>query len=225
MSDDGIVLKWPSEDVRALRAQMERGRRELGISIPTSLRWAAKAFLQSMAKSTKIAPKYRAYKEIGITRTKRNKVYEIDTKYQTPRRKGKSTRASWQGPWRKQLIYAPNESSLKRRPAVMIAMRGLAAQAWLECGARGRMKITKAEAGGSRGAKNKRIMRKAARRWVEFRAYMRGPNPRIEIGNNLRYAVSALTGGEATVESAMSRAAAGMAHRITETIKRKMGAR
>lgn len=224
-SNDIISITWPSNDVSALIAQMRRGEREVGLSVPTALRWAAKAVLQSVAKSTRVSPQYRQYKEVGVTRTKKNKIYEVDTKFQTPMRRGKATRASWQGPWRKQLIYAPNEAALKRRRAVVIAMRGLAAQSWLECGARGRLRITKAEMGGSRSARNKRIMRKAARRWVDFKAHLSGANPRIEIINNLRYITSALNGGEESINTAMKRAAAGMAERIRKTVARKMGAR
>jgi hypothetical protein len=215
-----VTLEWSRSDLNALKAQMERAQELLGKSMAASVQMAMKAVLNSLAKSTRVAERYRAYEQVGVSRSGLNKVYKVTTKYSTPARRGKSLRRSWQGDWRSQLIYAPNESSLKRRPAVIVAMRGLAAESWRQAGARSALRIGKAEMGGSRAAHNTRIMRKAARRWVSVDKDLRSDNPYMRVTNQLKYIRQALQGGEQSVNTAMKRAADGMAHRIDNELKK-----
>jgi hypothetical protein len=219
-----VGLEWSKEDMARLMAQMERAREVLGKSMAASVQMAMKAVLQSVAKSTRVSEPFRAYKQVGVSRSGKNKVWEVTTKYRTPMRKGKALRRSWQGDWRKQLIYAPTEAQLKRRPAVIVAMSGLAAESWKQVLSRSLLEKTKAELKGSRKARNTRIMRKAARRWVSVDKNLRSHNPYMRISNSLKYIRQALQGGEQSINTAMRRAADGMAHRIDETLKQKVKA-
>ena len=128
-------------------------------------------------------------------------------------------RRNWQGDWRKQIIYAPSEEELRKRPAVIIAMRGLAAQTWREAGRRGGFRITAAERGGSRKAHNTRIMRRAAHRWVIYREKLSGSDPYCWLRNQLPYIEHAMTGGKHAVGTAMDRAARGLDKMIARRLE------
>lgn len=217
-------ISFPDAQVDRLFAQMKRGANVLGKSIPSMQRLAMKAVLQSMATSTKVSQEYRDYKEVGVSRSGLNKVYEVETRYQTPKRKGKAVRASWRGNWRKQLIYARNENELKQRRAVIIAMRGLAAESWVQAGKRGRISLTKVEKLTRRSAHNAYIMKRAAHRWVTWNQSTKLDDPYIMVRNRLPYIESALEGGKNTIDTAMERGARGLEHMVDKMVKRKFRA-
>ena len=217
-------------DVQSLQRQMERARKELGVSLPQAIKMAMRHVLSGLADATQISQPYREYEDLGpVERSKvGNRRYVVTTKYQTPKRKGKALRRSWQGPFRGQLIYARNERELKRRPAVIIAMRGVARQSWIEAGKKSKLRLTAKELAGTattaqaRSAKNKRRMRKAARRWVEYKAVMTGDNPYIAITNRIRH-ISAAT-SPSSLSNVMGRAALMFSNRIDGLVQKKLEA-
>jgi hypothetical protein len=226
MGDDvmsvAVSIDFPKEDVQKLMAQMKRAQKALNMRQPQVVKMGATHVLSALADSTKIGEPYREYQDTGKTsRSGKNKVYVVQTRYQTPKRKGKALRRSWQGPLRGQIIYAKNERELKRRPAVIIAMRGVARQSWMEAGKKAKLRLTAREKAGTataaqaRAAQNKRRMRKAARRWVEYSAVLRGDNPYIKVTNRIRHINEALNGGQMAVATAMSRAADKMEKKIS----------
>jgi cell division septum initiation protein DivIVA len=230
MSAAQFSIDFPREDVRALFRAMDRAQAVLGKSVPQAQRMAMKSVLSSMAASTKVSKEFRDYRQetetqFGITfgatsRSGRNKVYLVKTKYATPKRKGKALRRSWQGPWREQLIYAPNEQELKQRRAVIIQMRGLAAETWRQAGLRGGIRLTKAQKATARSAHNAYITKRAARRWVEWASSARGDDPFIRITNSLPYIEAALEGGNQAASTAMARGARGLEHHIDKQLAR-----
>lgn len=206
-------IEFPDQDVKELMRQMDRARRILNKDISGSVFMAMKYVMQSLSKSTRISQKYRAYTDTGrISRSGLNHIYAVATKYRTPRRYGKSLRRSWQGDWREQLIYAKNERELRQRPAVIIAMRGLAKESWRAGGARNKMNMPRS--GDTSSARNKSIMQKAARRWIDTDSRLTGEDPFMSVKNNLKYITDAIEGGDQAVSSSLERAAKSMAHSI-----------
>lgn len=218
------TIEFPKEDVKSLMRQMERARKELGKSFGASVLMAMKYILQSVAKSTKIAEPYRAYRHVGASRSGKLQAYQVTTKYQTPRRKGKALRRSWQGPWRGQMIYAKNEQELKQRPALIVAMRGLAAESWKQAGDRANIRVPKKMMDNKTGARNMRIMKKAAHRWVAVDKRLTGDDPFIQLTNNLKYIGDALVGGESSISTSLERAARSMEKSLDNQIAKKFAA-
>jgi hypothetical protein len=229
-SSPQVTLSFPTEDVRALFRAMDRAQAVLGKSIPQAQLMAMKSVLSSMAASTKVSDEFREYRQLtemqhgvvlsSFSRSGKNRMYAVKTKYQTPKRKGKALRSSWQGPWREQIIYAPNETELKQRRAVIIQMRGLAAETWRQCANRGGVRLTKGERATKRSAHNAYITKKAARRWVAWRANRHGDDPYIRVTNSLPYINEALDGGPMAVSTAMARGARGLEHQIDRQLDR-----
>jgi hypothetical protein len=221
-----LSIKFERADVDRFYKAMQRMESELGMSHKHALRTGAQKVLRSLAQSTKVSKPYRDYKEVGVSRSGMNKVYEVTTKYRTPKRKGKALRSSWQGPWRGQLIYAKNEQELKRRSAVMIAMRGAAQESWRQVGQKGKFKIqiSKGIQDDPRKSKWKRAMKKAARRWVSYLQVFGKAEQYIKIGNDIEYIKQAMIGGKQTVDTVMQRATKGMIHQIETRLKAKAAA-
>lgn len=216
-----IAFSENQRSINELRKAMKVYEAGLNVDMGVSLKVAARSVLSSLAKDTTVAEKYREYQDTGEkSRSGQNRKYLVTTKYATPMRKGKALRRSWQGPWRKQVIYAKNEQELKRRPAVIIAMRGLAAESWRALGKRGKITV-KDWSKDTRAAKNKRITKKAARRWVEWRSSLRGPLQYIVVTNHLQYIEHALQGGIAAVTSATERGARAMLHELENKVRKR----
>ena len=215
------------QGMRDLQRQMDRAQKELSLAQPQAIKMAMTHVLSGLSKETKISQPYRDYQDAGEVKNSKvgNRRYVVTTRFQTPRRKGKTLRRSWQGPVRGQLIYARNERELKRRRAVIIGMRGVARQSWLEAGKKAKLRLTKREIEGTatmaqaRAAQNKRRMRKAARRWVSYRADLRGDNPSITITNSIRH-ISAATPPSA-LSNLMNQASKMMENRINGLIRKK----
>lgn len=221
-SQSSFRIDFPRKDVNALYKQIKRATREIGLSVPQALRLSMRSVLNSLSTSTRVSDEYREYREVGISRSKQNRVYAVTTRYRTPKRKGKSTRASWRGPLREQLIYAYNENDLKTRPAVIIAMRGLAKESWKQAGKKGNIKLNKVESSSARNAHNARIMKRAAHRWVEYTDSRKLDNPFVRVSNKLSYIENALQGGVNSVDTAMERAGRGLEKAIDKIAKRKL---
>lgn len=220
------LVEVSRKDIAGVMAQLNRAQREVGLSAPRSMNLAMRAVLNSLATSTKVSKEFRDYRQVGESRSGKNKVYEVTTRYATPARKGKALRRSWtSGPWRGQLIYAENEDALKKRPAVIIAMRGLAAETFRQAGRKGGFHIPKKAQADSRAGRNMRIMMKAARRWAEYESHLKGDDPWLKMTNTLDYAQDALSGGASSVNTAMERAARALEHTLDNMMAKKYGAK
>ena len=221
-SSAGINIAFDPNDMRRITEQMARARKELGVSLPHSVNIASRAILNSLAASTKVSQTRRTYRSTGErSRSGINQKFEVWTRFSTPKRKGKATRASWQGPFRWQPIWAKNEAALKKRRAMIIVMSGLAKASFGQAMRKGRYGFPKSAMGKGTSATNQRIMLKAAHRWVDVTKNTRGDNPFFKMVNNLRHIFSALRNGPQTVDSAMGRAADGMEKNITKQLARR----
>jgi len=213
-SDAPFAVEIERESVEGLSRAMGRFRTELGKTQRAALHMGKRMVLRSLAADTRVAKKYRDYRDTGeVSRSGLNRKFIVRTKYQRPKRKGKDLRRSWQGPWRDQAIWAKNVRELKQRRAVIIAMRGLAKESWKALGARGRVRVK----GFDQPSRNKRIMKKAARRWVVYRQNMAGNKPYVMLSNHLRYITQALKSGSYSVNNAIrnaGRAMEGMTDRM-----------
>lgn len=208
-AEQGIQLEWPEEDVRALWRQIERNRKELGRSLGSSVKFAAWHLIRSLGKSTRVAPKYRPYKEIHET-PKERKAKGGGKKYEITTRKG----------GRKKTFNIRSKKGvreLKQMPQVRIGNRGLAKASWRfaigEFG--GRSKVSKK--GFACGIET------FAQTKVDVDRKFERDEANVRITNKLDYIREAMQGGERAVDSAMARAARGMSSHIDEQIKRKMG--
>lgn len=219
-----VIASVSRESVLGLRDSIDRFQKELGVGRATAFRAAAGKVLNSLGKNTTVANRYRDFTDTGErSRSGLNKLYIVHTKYTTPKRKGKALRRSWQGNWRDQQIWARGVRELKRRPAVIVGMRGLAKESWRAVGKSGRVKLTKGElrtgsAGDFRAARNTRIMKKAARRWVIWRANYVGDTPYIRIRNNLKYIRHAVKSG--AVNDAVQAGTRGMLHEMQRRVEK-----
>jgi hypothetical protein len=213
-----FTIKFPAEDVGRFMSSIESLQKELGWSARGSFRMGGKAMLTSLASRTKVSQPHRDFVHKGESRSGKNQVYEVLTKYRTPKRKGKALRRSWQGPWRGQLIYAKNETELKQRRAMIIAMQGVAKESWAQAGKKGQIRITKKDEGNPRNA---RIMKKAARRWVEYKLRITEKEQYLQVTNTMRHIEQALIGGRAAASEALGKAASAVERTIINTIKRK----
>jgi len=215
MAEEDFRVEVKRESVAALNGAMQRFQRDLGASNREALHTGKRHVLRSLAAGTRTAKKYRDFRDTGETsRSGLNKKFIVRTKYATPKRKGKALRRSWQGPWRDQVIWAKNVRELKRRRAVVIAMRGLASESWNALGSRGRVRVK----GFDQASRFKRIMKKAARRWVIYRQQMSGDHPYVQLSNHLRYITEALINGNYAVDEAIRKAANAMTGQIDREI-------
>jgi hypothetical protein len=199
-------------DVAKLHASMDKLRREMGLSLPDSLRWAVVAIGRSIAASTKVAPKRR---KVELVTAEYDRFTKRGALAKT-RRKVKIWGAYrwWRGQedWRPFRDQPRNKSEANRHPSAQINMRGLAKAAWWWTGKR---------AGGMGGGAPAGT--KATRRAHEMMIYderLQGVNPSLLIGSKLGYARAALQNGPRDVTTAIDRASRALLHRMRETLKR-----
>jgi hypothetical protein len=209
----GVTATVSQASLAELDDAMRIYEKMLGTSRNHALHAGKRAVLKSLGAATTVAPQYRDYEDTDErSRSGLNKKYLVHTKYATPKRRGKALRRSWQGDWRKQAIYARGVRDLKRRPAVRIAMRGLAKESWSAIGRRGRVKIVSRT--GKMIPRDKRIMKTAAQRWVKYHQDLGGIVRTITMQNRLRYITKSMRGGQGAVDVAVSKAARAMLHTI-----------
>ena len=217
-----MSIDFDKGDMRRLVETMARARRELGVTLPHSVNMASRAILGSLAQSTKVSEKYRTFKDTGErSRSGMNKRYEVWTRYATPKRKGKATRASGRGPWRWQAVWAKGVQELKRRPAMRIVMRGVAKASFGQAIKKGNFGFPASAMAKGLEAKYKRIMLKAAHRWVEVTRRLSGDNPSFRMDNKMQHIMEALQNGPQTVDSAIGRAADGMTKNIDRQLAKR----
>ena len=208
-SVEGVQIDWPEDDVRALWKQIERNRKEFGRSLGKSVKLAAWHLVRSMGADTRVAPKYRPYKEIKETKKQRDakgggKKYEITT---------------WKGGQKKTFNIRSKKGvkELKQMPQVRIGNRGLAKASW---------RFAVSQFGAKGGVSKKGITRGAeryAKRHMDVKKKLNRDDAYVKITNRVDYIIEAMHGKKHAVDSAMARAARGMSHHIDEQIKKKMG--
>lgn len=209
MTDAPIQLDWPKEDVRAIWRQIERNQKELGRSLGSSVKLAAWHLTRSLGTSTRVAPKYRPYKEIKETAKEKRakgggKKYEITT-CKGGRKKTFNIRSS------------KGVRELKQLPQVRIGNAGLAKSSW---------RFAISQFGSRRGVSKKGFARGIegyAQKHTDITKRLKGDDPYVKISNRVNYIRDAMTGGENAVNTAMARAARGMMKHIDNKVKEKMG--
>jgi len=212
-----MYVAFQPEDRKKFFDAIRRLENELGRSHKSASRQAARQILSSLAKITKVAPTHRKYIKLGKSRTGKTTKFKVITKH--TKHGGTARRWSAQGAWRRQIIYAKNVRELKKRPAMIIAMRGVAQQSWKQAGRKGRINVG---VGKEETAKRRAgIMKKAARRWVDYNE-VKGPNGMgIAISNRMRHIEDALIGGRTAVSQTMATAARGLNKAVERELKRR----
>jgi hypothetical protein len=204
-----IEARVSERSMRELDLALRKFEAGMDVSYSRAMRGLTRSVLGSLAKATTVSDKYREFRDTGETsRSGANRKFEVYTNFQTPKRRGKATRASWGDTWRWQTIYAKNVQQLKRRPAVRIGLRGLAAQSWRQMGAKGRIRI-KDRSKDTTDKRNARIVKKMARRWVDLSMNLRGIAKYVTLRNDIRYIRDAI-GGPATINEALQKGARGL---------------
>ena len=206
----GIQIDWPEEDVKALWRQIERNQKEFGKNLGQSVKFAAYHLIKSLGADTRVAPKYRPYKEIKETKKEKDakgggKKYEITT---------------WKGGRKKTFNIRSKKGvkELKQMPQVKIGNRGLAKASWrFAAGGIGRKSaVRKSKSWGKWAARS-------AGRNVDVEKNFKTNDAYVRITNRLDYITDSMRGKDHAVDSAMARAARGMSHHIDEEIKKKLG--
>lgn len=209
MSSASFTVEWPKKDVDALFRSMEMAVKYLNYDMGHALKAAAKHLIQSIAASTRIAPKFREIKDAtwlapGAKKPRRGlHAYDV---------------TGWFGYPRKQMtkqVYSRDMATAKRRHAT-IGRRGLARATW-SVAARSMSGI-----GALFSASSSHTARVAAK-YADSRSQFSGEDLFVEVNNFLPYAESALEGGPKDINSAMERAAAGMEKSIERQLVKRMG--
>jgi len=206
---DLVSIEWPKQDVRTLWAQIDRAQKELGRGLGQAIRFAAWSVARSLGVVTKVAQKYRPYKEVkearGVVKFKGGKKYEV-TSWKKGREKTFNVRAA-------------SVSKLKEMGQVRIGNAGLAKSAWM-------WGIKKLGSGGGIGMKGVTPgAKQRGQKNMEVTQRLRGDDPFIKIVNSLPYAANALQGGMSAANSAIGKAARSMEKIVDDKIKKKLGAK
>ena len=237
---DAVSIEWPKDDVQAMFRQIERAQKELGKSNLSSIQWAARVLLTSVAASTKVSKKVRPI------------VRNPDKRYKTDRRRapfgvmayrdGKKVfrpiyrtgefgglrffdkktvawydRSGGSGQWRK-IASGPDIANPEIiAPGIMKDKRrniwrsGFAKKTWTW--AKGKI--------GSGGTVT--LMR--VPNIAEVKVHRDKDNPGITVTNRLNYFDKALKGEWMAIDSAMARATRSLDRKIDDQIAKKMGAK
>ena len=207
---DAVSIDFPKADSDALWAQVDRAQKALGKSLGAAVRFAAWSVATSLGARTRVAEKFRPYKEIKETAKERRvwggqKLYRV-----TSHKKG--------GPIHF-VVRSKGVADLKKKPQVQIGQRGLAKMAWFW----GISQIGGGRNIGKKGASP--LAQKSARDAATVTKRLKGDDPFVRLTNKLPYARNALTGGESALNTAMGSAARHMAKIIDGNIAKKFGVR
>jgi hypothetical protein len=217
-----IESRVSRESMRDLEQAIRKFEAGLNVTHKSAMYSATRKVLTSLAKDTKTAPKYREYRDTGEqSRSGLNRRFEVWTNYQGMKRRGKVTRASFSSDpdkFRWQDIWAKNVQQLKRRPAMRVHMRGLAAESWRQMGRFGRIRIQD-KATDTADKRSRRIVQKAARRWVDLSMNLRGPAKYVTLRNDLRYIREAV-GGPGNINAAIQKGARALLHEMERKVSK-----
>jgi len=201
-------IGFPTQDVRAFFAQLERGAKELNRPIGQMLRQAGNLLGKTMGTSTNLPTKDVKAKKRTIKEVKGVKVRKGMKRFEV---------TNWRG-GRKTTFYviAANKREANKRREVRVLKFGLAKFTWAQIAS----KIGSAGSAGGATPQAKRLAKRVGK--VAFR--FSGNDPFVIMTNELSYALSALQGGENDVNTAMARAARGLSKSIDKQLARKLGA-
>lgn len=205
MSDPGITLEFPQRDVDAFFRAMNDQQRYLNKDAGQALGAAAKALVQSLGTSTKVAPKRRKVKEVASQSRRRDvKTYAVTGWFGKPRTE--QTR----------FVNARNRDAGAVQRMASIGSRGLARASWKSVGKHIRANLNLMQVASGK------IARIADQLGVA-KAVLSGPDPYVEIRNRVPYIVQAMDGGRQEVSTAMERAARALNHSMERQLVRRMG--
>jgi hypothetical protein len=213
-----IDVRVSNSDLRGVMAAMERGRKELGMSLGAVVRMGLRSVASTLGTETAVAPaKRKAGSRTALEQrlTKSGKV---------SKRPGKTTTygLEWErGPVKGFIAVAgaKNRAEAKASPKAVIKRRGYAKASWHHAAAKAGVRT-----GVKRGVASSQTQGKVWRR-VSGEGVYSGREPRAMIENRVKYMDAALKGGANAVESAMQRAGRFMGHEIDRRIKEKLEAR
>lgn len=206
---DAISIQFPEADRRALFAQIERARKELGKSLGQALRFAGYSIALTLGKSTRVSAKKRDVFEVkgrGVDKAD----WKARRKYLITYFRGGQPRTFER--------YGNNLSDPRIKKAREVKNYGLAKSSWMWA-------VRSLGGGGASFGGTSGKAREKAQRYIETRKQLSGDNPEIRITNKLNYIQSAIIGGMAGVDSAMGRAARYMMRVIDANVAKKLGAK
>jgi hypothetical protein len=206
---DAISIQFPEADRRALFAQIERARKELGKGLGQAIRFAGYSVALTLGKSTRVAKKKREAFEVkgrGVDKAD----WKARRKYLITSFRGGQPR-----PFER---YGDSLNDPRIKKAREVKNYGLAKASWMWA-------VRSLGGGGPSFGGTSGKAREKAQRYIETRKQLSGDNPEIRITNKLNYIRSAIIGGMAGVDSAMGRAARYMMRVIDANVAKKLGAR
>jgi hypothetical protein len=210
-----VSIDFPQADVDAMVAQMQRARKELGLSFKESVKWAGAALIRSLGASCKAIPKGQ----------KRPLVDNPDPTAKTDGRKAKIGVMAWRkgkevfvpifrqgeyggrGTRKGDRITEKTDWRAIQHPRREIPKKGFAKKSWgLLAGKTGR--------GGEVIIDG--IPRIGSIHWTGGDV-----DPGIHITNRVKYMMQALAGGKKDVSTAMERASEAMKGRIRKAVEKQ----
>ena len=199
-----VAIEFPTADVKALMQQIKRASKMLNIPLGRAVRMAGNMLGRTMGTSTRVPKRNVKAKKREIREIKGEKSARGKKKFEviTWKRGRKDTFT----------VYARNKREVSRMPQVRISKYGLAKMTWVRIASR-------LGQGGSSGGALPGAKR-AARDAGKVEARLRGDDPYVKLINQLSYAIPALQGGENEVNTAMERAARGLAKSIDKQLDR-----
>ena len=203
-----MEVMFPQADIDRLIGQIDRAIDVLGRTSKEAVVTAANRVANSLGKSTRVAPKYRPFRETGrrsdwhIDKKTGQKIRTLEFEVESYRGNSPKTFTAW----------AQNIRSLKRSKAVRIGRRGLAKMSW-HWAAR--------DIGQSAGISRGDILQSTenyARRFGRGEANFGVFDSFFKLESGVGYIENAID--KNTIGTAMSRAADGMMHALDNQLKR-----
>lgn len=239
MANEMITASIPQEDMKELIKQISRAEKVLGKDLKSSVQWAGNFIATSLGAVTKKSKTKRKVEERKDGRWKTDKrvgrwgtwKYRNGEKVWVPiSRTGEYGRVKFVSKKSARMMVWDKESGkvypvewttgnkpeddmpgIMQSPKLIIARSGLAKRSWKFLKARMRV-------GGSITDSKTRTGKIGAVVWRDIG----GANPTLIINNDLRYAMSALRGGQSDLQGVMGKAARNMGREINRLIAKKV---
>jgi hypothetical protein len=203
---NGVQISIPMGDVDKLFKAMQYASDNLSIDMGKAMKRGVNALLNSIAASTKVAPKNRPVKHRPSLKTPRKdlKAFSVEGWFGKPRTH------------QNRIVYAKNLTNAKNTHG-KISRRGLARLTWKlaakDLANRFAVKVPTLESA---------ITGKVAAEHIEAKSNYKGHDVYAEIHNSLPYINKALEGGPKTVDTAFDRAASGLIKSVDKQIERRL---
>ena len=203
---NGVQISIPMGDVNRLFDAMQYASEKLNIDMGQAMKRGVNSLLNSIAASTKVAPKNRPIKHRPTIKPPRRdlKAFSVDGWFGKPR-----THQS-------KIVFAKNLKNAKDTHG-KISRRGLARLTWKlaakDLANRFSVKVPTVDAA---------ITGKVAAENIEARGNFKGFDIFAEIHNSLPYIKQALEGGPKSVDTAFDRAARGLLKSVDKQVERRL---